>query len=396
MNIKNKIYLTNSFFITLFFVTLRIGETSHRIPTYFLFISFFVYLFITNKTSLKVFKVITFIFILTFLHFIISIFFQKNFYFINFFYEKLFWFFQYIILLLIIIYLAFLINEKIFLKSYFKIGKISIYFVYISLLLSIFIKSGIGADVWSNGWIRPHGFFSEPSNLVYVLPGFLMEGIINKKKINIILIILTIILTLSPTVYGVTLITYLLYFYSSLTKIKKLIYIIFIILVVFSFVIYGYTLYSNFDSSNALSFSIQRLIGGVLKITNNDDSMSNSRADLAYGWYNFINQNPFALYFGFGLGVSNAYAPYFNDGMTLDSSIIIMLINSFGLLIMLVILGFIIFAIYLSRSNKVYQWIFIPIFVGQIFNPSGVYYQYLVLLLMILILKKHFFLNNEK
>jgi hypothetical protein len=394
-NLK-KNYLINSFFIALFFVSLRIGEVPHRIPTFIFFILVSLYYFVTSKISRLIINKIIYVSLILILHFLFCLFFQNNDNIKDPLFLKLSWFLQYLFLLILIIWMGLQLDHEILLISYLKIGKISIYFLYLLLFLTLVLNTSLGADVWSNGWIRPHGFFSEPSNLVYVLPGFLMYGIINKRKIFTFIIIFSILLTLSPTVYGVTIITLLLFYYSRASKYKKLIFIAIFLTVLFLFILFGYYIYQSFDSSNALSFSIQRLIGGILKITNNDDSLSNSRADLAIGWFDFIKLNPFAFVFGFGLGVSNAYTPYYNNGMTFDSSIIIMLINSFGFVIMCLILIFILYAIYISKENKSFQWIFISVFIGQIFNPSGVYYQYFIILLSIVSLNSFYKIKYEK
>lgn len=382
MNNIKKNRLTNSFFFALFFVSLRIGEIPHRIPSFIYFIlSFVIYVF-SNKSASKIYYQLFLLAIFLAAQFSISLLFQSNDFVENSLLVKCFWFFQYLGLLMIVLFFGLVIDKDVLLHGYLKMGKIALFFVYVSFILTLIFNYGIGSDVWSNGWIRPHGFFSEPSNLVYILPGFLMYGILNKKKIFSWVIIGTIFLSLSPTVYGVTLIVLFFYLLTIVNKFQRIAILIASIFLLLGFIIYGYTIYSNFDSSNALSFSIQRLIGGVLKVTNSDDSLSNSRADLAFVWFDFIKQNPFAFYIGFGLGVSNAYTDYYNNGMTLDSSIIIMLINSFGLIITMLIIVLIGYSIYKSSDNKLYQWIFLSIVVGQIFNPSGVYYQYFVFLLM--------------
>lgn len=378
----------NAFFFSVFFVALRVGESVNRIPTQYVFILFSIIFFGFSNKKRDIFFYGQLI--------IIPFFILLHFFFAHLFQEILpegfgsnfFWFIQYFFLFTLILYFSLSVSKEQILSAYLVNGKYAFIVVYITFVISIFLKKGIGADYWSNGWIRPHGLFSEPSNLCYLLPGFMMISILNKNKKLLIFTMVTMLIVMSPTVYGVALITFILYLIVYAKLIVKILLSLVIFISTNLLVLFGGDLYKALEGSGGILTSIQRLIGGVLLVTNNDPSYANARVDLALGWSNFVSKNHNVLYCGLGLGVSNSYTNAFNDGMTFDTSIILMLINSFGILISAIIIILIIYSFYRVRSNKLFLWVYISLFIGTIFNPSGVYYQYTVLVFLFISMQK--------
>lgn len=384
----------NAFFFSVFFVALRIGESVNRLPTQYVFILFSLIFFgfSTKKRDVVFYRQLILIPFFILIHFFFAHLFQDIL--PEGFGSNFFWFIQYLFLFTLILYFSLSVSKEQILNAYLVNGKYAFIVVFITLAISIVFKKGFGADYWSNGWIRPHGLFSEPSNLCYLLPGFMMISILKKNKKLLYFTLFTMLIVMSPTVYGVAIITFILYLFVYAKLIVKLLFSLIIFVLTNLFVLFGGELYKVLEGSGGVLTSIQRLIGGVLLVTNNDPSYANARVDLALGWSNFVSKNQNVLFCGLGLGVSNSYTNEFNGGMTFDTSIILMLINSFGIFIASIIISLIIYSFYRARNDKLFLWVYISLFIGTIFNPSGVYYQYTVLVFFFISMQKNRYNRN--
>jgi hypothetical protein len=373
-----------------FFVALRVGfEEIVRIPTQITFVIYSIYYLLSTKRVIKsdysyYYLIVTPAFLVT--QFFISILVQETII-GGVSIDAFAWFLKYLLFYILVALTASVVNSEQLLSAYLKVGYWSLPFVYLSYIASSYFGFSLGADYWQEGWVRPHGFFSEPSNLSYYLPGLLIHGFIKKSKFMILIAAFTIMLVMSPTVYAVSVLSLLTYFYYRGGRIFKIGTLITAICIIVIMVNFGKMMHASLEGSGAILHSLSRLIEGFLRFGSDADAYSNSRYDLTLQWSEFIAGNKFILLTGLGFGVSNSYADKFNDGMTFDLSLWTMLINSFGVIGSIFVLGTIFISFAKKGRSSAFNWIYYTIFVASLVNPSGIFWQMLVVVFLLTSLK---------
>jgi len=141
--------------------------------------------------------------------------------------------------------------------------------------------------------------------------------------------------------------------------------------------------YESFDSQN-LFFAIGRLVEGFQAIFNPTAGYANSRLYLVITWYDFYSSDIFNWVAGVGAGVSNAYADKVNGGMTLEPNLLAFILNSSGVAGLLATVAALSVMFRRSDISREYKIFVISLFVSGLINPSGVFWQSLAVMSVVI------------
>ncbi len=298
--------------------------------------------------------------------------------------EGALWLCKYIALIFIIINLSKILTLDGWVELYVLITKVSIIFVYISFALGL---AGItaGADIWDGVIIRPHGLYSEPSNLCWTLPFLALYAWGNKNFKLMAVALSTIALVQSPTVLLVLFVSFIIYSYFMQSFIVK----VAILLAVFCsfgfFALLGEGYSGDILSTGFLP--LDRLLLGLLAL-NQGSGSGNARWDLLLQWWEFVINNPWIIFIGLGPGVSNAYTFDIAGGMTLDTNIFSAMTNAYGIIAPLLAIVYTLHVLGTAKITEAAKLLLICLLVSSIINVSGVFWQ-ITYILFLLIVRNH-------
>lgn len=364
-------------FITVYFTAVRINGDVTRLPTFFLIIIPFLLAFFLEKISKKIILILFFFTFIFIFHALILDFFRLT------------------PLALDVYFQDFILYQAFFIVYVFSFSKVNIltiedrfiYFFKVLVIFSLFLwglsfVSPVKVGVEINYSIpRAQAFLSEPSNMSHFLPTILLFSWLSRDWKWIILSLVCVVTTFSPTVFIVAALTFILYFLLKKNMIKGLFYIAFI----FFFIALALTFIPIiFGENSMVSISIRRLTQGILYVFEDQSDYKNARADLTFQGFEFINN--YNLWFsGLGIGSSREIGLNFNTvarGMLFDMSSWMSLLLWFGL-IPTVTLFIIAVSIIIKLPDSFLKILAINMFISNSLNSGGIYYQIFFILVLI-------------
>lgn len=374
--------LALSFLFSVFFVGLRYSyESSIRI--HFDYLVFFIFAALISANLIRqpnsfIRAQRTEFFISTVLVIMIFVSFSIQLYTGLFELEAILWVAKYSLLLYIVHWIARSLSLSFLVLAFVQVSKLSIPFVFLSYVLG---RMGIvaGADIWSDGTIRPHGFYSEPSNLCWALPFLCFYTWQQRSYGWFAASLLTMAVAQSPTILVVSTISFLGYwtFRPAHRGFYPLFGAMALALIYISWELFS----SDIISAQTGVVQIDRLILGISAIGKASGG-GNARWDLLLQWWNFVATNKWILLFGLGPGASNAYVEKITGGMTLDTNIVSAVINSSGIPVLFFIILSTIRAL-LSRSlPQAPRVLLLCLASSSLVNVSGIFWQATFLLFL--------------
>lgn len=247
---------------------------------------------------------------------------------------------------------AFFIPNFLSMSSFSKnFIKLIIIFLMVSIVLYFF---NIGVNYSYGGYKRLYGFLSEPSAMALPVSVLLLYSVYTKNKLLLILSIIALLLTKSPTVLVVSITTLLLYYIIQMrNKLFQIILLVLSFSIAFNIVDILYFFISIFELH-----VFERLVHGIVNITSLGEAGYNPRFSI---FQEFI-ENYISL-FGYGL---NTY-----EGISRVWMLHMEVIYAFGLVGWVLFLLLILFTMrYIYNTDRISFIIVLSTFVYSSVNSA--------------------------
>lgn len=299
------------------------------------------------------------------------------------------WLARFLVLGMAYVYLSSVITAKTLLSTLVILFRIELIAALLFWVVSFTLGLHIGVSYGPVGaFPRSQGFLTEPSMLSWVIPPFIILSIIDRRGKDVGLAILVGILSFSPTVYLVTLLSIAILTFMAGSRIQKfaLYIVVATSICAFSSLHQITNLLANVE--NPIGSSIYRLLNGLVFFTDSGGGY-NVRGDVFFQSIDVINS--LGLWsLGAGIGMHVPIGDILAGGAPLDISIISLFLVDFGLPGTLALLLCVCLNFYLIRHDIKLFSVLAAFTIASILNGGGSFAQYFFLSLILIILTKHY------
>jgi hypothetical protein len=239
-------------------------------------------------------------------------------------------------------------------------------------LISFFGVFYVGVDN-SHSPPRASGLMTEPANLSHFLPAFVVYSYVVKNFRWLVTSLCLLVLTFSPTVFGVFLGTILIFIFVHSKKARLFITISLLSLIAFLFAVDYAALSGYFASKGLFGLVVNRILDGIQNIITLGEAGHNSRAALYFAGIEFLKEHRL-IYTGTGFASSVVIAEKFNDGMLFDSTTLFTIFMWFGIFSLPVYL-YVQWLVIRNLSHDFLSILLMSLCVSNIITGGGVWIQ---------------------
>ena len=232
-----------------------------------------------------------------------------------------------------LIWIYFLIFPAISVDAIERVGP-AVFKSYIIASLLLFVISilgvaNIGVEI-DYSPPRIQGMVTEPSNFAHFLPGVFLFFLYSKNYRWIFISLVCCLLTQSPTVYLVLILTiFSSYFIKSKISYKIIVFVVLFLLIMTIGMQWNYLEGLDPSTFDPVRKSSIRIIQGISFLFSLGDLGVNSRGILLLDGIEFMETNKM-YWFGVGLGATGPIGEVFNDGLAFDANSIFSFYMWFG------------------------------------------------------------------